>query len=379
MSLPSFQFYPGDWRNDAGLRACSLAARGLWIDLMCLMHQGTPYGYLTLPGTDITPDIETIAIQIGARHAEVKRLFEELSAKKVLEIDEKNRIFCRKMVRDEEKRSAWRERKNRQRKTDKSFNDNKADRDVTQMSREKERDVPRDVTGVVTRMSRGSSSSSSSSEPKSKDGAYAPEKARKASSPPAEPDSDPIPTSDPIPELESPTLDLTPQEPEKALEKQSTPYHFIAYWQDANQERDFGLRFEPEDGPKEFVASEVERLEITARPEEIRAALHSSFEAFRATYSRRVGRKLKNGRRKTRGSSISPQDLTEELVAWLRKDLARLAAVRARAPTRTGGLRSVDNEITESIQRARQLDQEGPERKGDGWQPTKGSLERWRD
>jgi hypothetical protein len=52
MKRPADQFYPGDWLNDAALRACSLAARGLWKDMNCIMHQGHPYGHLTRPAKD---------------------------------------------------------------------------------------------------------------------------------------------------------------------------------------------------------------------------------------------------------------------------------------------------------------------------------------
>lgn len=43
-SLPSFQFYPADWRNDLALRACSFAARGVWMDIICLLHTADEYG-----------------------------------------------------------------------------------------------------------------------------------------------------------------------------------------------------------------------------------------------------------------------------------------------------------------------------------------------
>jgi len=43
---PAFQFYPGDWLEEGGLRASCLAARGLWVDMLCFMHQGEPYGHL---------------------------------------------------------------------------------------------------------------------------------------------------------------------------------------------------------------------------------------------------------------------------------------------------------------------------------------------
>lgn len=36
---PSFQFYPGDWLKDAALRICSPAARGVWADMLCLLHE----------------------------------------------------------------------------------------------------------------------------------------------------------------------------------------------------------------------------------------------------------------------------------------------------------------------------------------------------
>lgn len=46
MRRPSFQFYPSDWRNDAGLKLCSMGARGLWIEMICIMHASEPYGHL---------------------------------------------------------------------------------------------------------------------------------------------------------------------------------------------------------------------------------------------------------------------------------------------------------------------------------------------
>jgi hypothetical protein len=46
---PSFQFYPADWRNNAKLRRCSWAARGVWIELMGLMHDSDEYGLLRWP------------------------------------------------------------------------------------------------------------------------------------------------------------------------------------------------------------------------------------------------------------------------------------------------------------------------------------------
>jgi len=41
-----FTFYPEDWLDDAKLKHCSLTAKGMWIDLLCHMHRGDPYGYM---------------------------------------------------------------------------------------------------------------------------------------------------------------------------------------------------------------------------------------------------------------------------------------------------------------------------------------------
>lgn len=53
MSRPSFQFYPGDWRNNAKLRRCSEAARGGWIDILCVLHDSDEYGVVRWPLADL--------------------------------------------------------------------------------------------------------------------------------------------------------------------------------------------------------------------------------------------------------------------------------------------------------------------------------------
>jgi hypothetical protein len=41
---PAFQFYPKDWRSNLKLRRCSEAARGAWIDVICVLHESEKYG-----------------------------------------------------------------------------------------------------------------------------------------------------------------------------------------------------------------------------------------------------------------------------------------------------------------------------------------------
>ncbi len=101
---PAFQFYPSDWRQDPALRLCSMAARGLWIDLMCLMHEGEPYGYLTANSRPIPP--EKIAKLVGETANFVKKTLRELIDNGVCSVDENGAIFSRRMVRDEKVRNA---------------------------------------------------------------------------------------------------------------------------------------------------------------------------------------------------------------------------------------------------------------------------------
>ena len=111
MKRPSFQFYPGDWLHDRALRACSLAARGLWADMLCFMHQGIPYGHLTLPGaSDTQEDIlrpilpPILARMVGASAEEVEALLRELASVGAYSVTAGGVIFSRRMVADEQLR-----------------------------------------------------------------------------------------------------------------------------------------------------------------------------------------------------------------------------------------------------------------------------------
>ena len=36
------KFWWGDWQNDKALRLCSIGARGLWMEMLCIAHEGEP-------------------------------------------------------------------------------------------------------------------------------------------------------------------------------------------------------------------------------------------------------------------------------------------------------------------------------------------------
>lgn len=102
MKRPSFQFYPGDWINDAALRLVSVGARGAWIDMLCLMHQGTPYGHLKVNHKVILP--ANLARILGATLPETEGWLGELREAGVFDEADDGGIFSRRMVRDEKLR-----------------------------------------------------------------------------------------------------------------------------------------------------------------------------------------------------------------------------------------------------------------------------------
>lgn len=101
---PALTFYPKEWIWDIELRQCSPAARGLWVDLLCIMHEGEPYGHLTAP--------EDIVLRmVGLESAEYRALLAELedvkpSGKRVAYRTDEGVLYSKRMVRDEEDRIA---------------------------------------------------------------------------------------------------------------------------------------------------------------------------------------------------------------------------------------------------------------------------------
>lgn len=103
MKRPAFQFYPADWRKDPALSACSLSARGLWIELMCIAHEASAYGVLSINGKPMAPT--QIARMVGESPAAVVKLLAELEDAGVFSRDEQGCIYSRRMVKDEHLRN----------------------------------------------------------------------------------------------------------------------------------------------------------------------------------------------------------------------------------------------------------------------------------
>ena len=95
MSQWWFKFQPSSWRSAPELRMCSLAARGLWIDMLCLMHEAEPRGHLLVNGVEVSP--KQLAAMSSVPLKQCLALLEELEDAGVFS-RENGVIFSRRMV-----------------------------------------------------------------------------------------------------------------------------------------------------------------------------------------------------------------------------------------------------------------------------------------
>lgn len=100
---PAYQWYPGDARRDTALQSCRLIARGLWREMLDLMHDGEPYGHLTAGGVPIATG--QLARLVGEPAAKVRVWLAELEDRKVFSRTEEDVIYSRRMVKDERLRN----------------------------------------------------------------------------------------------------------------------------------------------------------------------------------------------------------------------------------------------------------------------------------
>lgn len=98
MNQPWLKFYPADWRQDPALRMCSLAARGLWIEILCLMWQAEPRGSLRINGRQVTA--KQLAPLVGTSQKEAEALVAELEETGVFSRDNDGTMFSRRMRKD---------------------------------------------------------------------------------------------------------------------------------------------------------------------------------------------------------------------------------------------------------------------------------------
>lgn len=100
--MPWLKFFPADWLADAALSACSLAAQGCWMRMVCLMYQCDERGVLATAGKAWAD--EKIARACGGDQGMTLSCISELVDAGVAHRNTFGAVYCRRMVRDEQTR-----------------------------------------------------------------------------------------------------------------------------------------------------------------------------------------------------------------------------------------------------------------------------------
>lgn len=99
---PWGKFWWDAWLNDLGLQSCDLAAQGLWINIVCLMHKSERVGFLVVQGKAMTA--ADIAKRVGIRKDRAERLLKVLKDNGVYSVDENGVIYSRRIAREQRAR-----------------------------------------------------------------------------------------------------------------------------------------------------------------------------------------------------------------------------------------------------------------------------------
>jgi len=94
------KFWWRDHQGDAALRACSLAARGYWMEVLCIAHEAERVGHVLINGKK--PTGRQMAIIAGCTEREARKLEAELEDAGVFSRTDDGTIYSRRMVKDAE-------------------------------------------------------------------------------------------------------------------------------------------------------------------------------------------------------------------------------------------------------------------------------------
>lgn len=97
--LPALQWYSGDWRKDPGVRVLTFEQRGIWFEMLMVMHESERRGALVLNGKPMSED--QIAQVIGCDPKRFKGALAVILDTGVASKDESGAVICRRMIKDE--------------------------------------------------------------------------------------------------------------------------------------------------------------------------------------------------------------------------------------------------------------------------------------
>ena len=102
---PYIKFFPKDWLSDDKLKECCAESHGVYINLMCIMHQSQEYGVILLKqkhkqnSKQIQNFAKQLAKQLPFDVAEIERGITELVEEGVLQIED-DRLSQKRMIKD---------------------------------------------------------------------------------------------------------------------------------------------------------------------------------------------------------------------------------------------------------------------------------------
>ena len=99
--LPAIQFYVGDWRKDPSVQSLNYHDRGVWFEMICLMHESEERGKLVLNGQPMP--IDALARLLGLdKQILTTTLTTLLTYGVASQCPDTGIISNRRMIRDEE-------------------------------------------------------------------------------------------------------------------------------------------------------------------------------------------------------------------------------------------------------------------------------------
>lgn len=99
---PGFWFFTGDWLKDSELRFCSIFARGLLVDLLCILFEAKERGYASKPDGTPRTNEEIVSAVSGGSIEEKLAALAELESSGVLSRDNRGVLFSRRLARLDE-------------------------------------------------------------------------------------------------------------------------------------------------------------------------------------------------------------------------------------------------------------------------------------
>jgi hypothetical protein len=96
---PGFWFYTGDWMKDPELRFCSIFARGLLVDLLCILFEAKEQGYASNPDGSPRTDEQIVDAVAGGSRKEKLAALGEIEKSGVLSRDSRGVLYSRRLAR----------------------------------------------------------------------------------------------------------------------------------------------------------------------------------------------------------------------------------------------------------------------------------------